>query len=184
MTLALSSEQHSSQSVPGLAEEPSHFLFSLIASPIWAARGSPEDTCFLACCSQSLDPGLVLNGCEWGEGQAYLLRDRDHQDPIISVPACEFPSEAGLGSQTFFLVKVTSVHFTKKGVHGEWEKEDFEDELKSKLGEKETHTELKKEKVVFSLEKSCVLRRLAPVFYFTYFFSTCILEDYPGCIHK
>lgn len=64
MTLALSSEQHNSQSVPGFAEELSHFLFSLIASPIWEAQGSPEDTCFLACYFQSLDPWLVLNGCE------------------------------------------------------------------------------------------------------------------------
>lgn len=70
----------------------------------------------------------------------------------------------------FFLSKGDFCSFHQKGVHGEGEKEDFEDELRSKLGEKETHTELKKEKVVLSLEKSCVLRRLAPVFYFTYFF--------------
>lgn len=52
------------------------------------------------------------------QGQACLLRDRNLQvsmeDPIISGPVCEFPSEAGPGSCTFFLVKVTAAHFMKK----------------------------------------------------------------------
>lgn len=101
MTLALSSEQHNPQSVPGFAEEPTHFLFSLIASPIWEAPGSQEDTCFLACYFPSLDPWLVLHGCEWGD-RGQRVRPVGPVGPE-SRNICEFPSEAGHGSCVFCL---------------------------------------------------------------------------------
>lgn len=118
MTLAPSSEQRNSQSVPGSAKELSRFLFSLIASPIWEAPGSPEDTCFLACYFQNLDPWMILNGREWGEGQACLPRDRNHQvsmaEPHHPSACLWIPRWGWAWFMYSFLVKVTSVHFLEK----------------------------------------------------------------------
>lgn len=105
---------------PQLCRE--HFLFSLIASPIWEAPGSAEDTCFLACYCQSLAPWLVLNSCECaGGGQRVRLSvpwDRKSPSVCERLPSSQClpvnSCEATHGSWTFFLVKVSSVHFVKE----------------------------------------------------------------------
>lgn len=87
-----------------------------------------------------------------------VLGDWNHElsveDPIISVFACEFPSEAGHGLCIFSLVKGDFCLFQEKGIDGGWEKEDFEEELKSELEEKR-NTELEEGKNL-SWEKSQV----------------------------
>lgn len=149
MTLVLLSEQHSSQSVPDFAEEPSYFLFSLSLLPSGKHRAVRKTPVFSPVIFKAQIPGwswMVVSEEKVARGSSLSPKGQKLPRPQYLSACLWVPKWAWAWFINFFLSAERCLLFMKKGIHGKWEQEDFKGKITSKLEERETHAELEEEK--------------------------------------
>ena len=158
MTLVLLSEQHSSQSVPDFAEEPSHFLFSLSLLPSGKHGALRKTPVFLLVIFKARNPGwswMVVSKEKVARGSGLSPEGQKSPRPQHLSACLWVPKWAWARFIYFFLSEERCLLFIS------WKKEFTVNEnrkilktLTSELEEREMQAELEEGKNVFSLEKS------------------------------